>query len=50
MSFIKRGDDQKIKLVDPDELTPEQKELVKKKKEQEDNTEREDEREKGTEG
>lgn len=39
--FIKRGDDQQIKVIDPDELSPEQKELVKKQKEQEENTKRE---------
>ena len=43
MAFIKIGDDQNIKLIDPDEITPEQKELVKKKAEQDENTERQDE-------
>ena len=43
MAFIKQGDDQKIKLVDPDEITPEQKELIEKKAEQDENTERQDE-------
>jgi len=42
MSFIKRGDDQKIKLIDPDELSPEQKELVEEVAEKQESQERED--------
>lgn len=43
--FIKRGDNQQIKLVDPDEITPEQKELVEKVAEKEESLERQSENE-----
>jgi len=42
MAFTKRGDNQQIQLVDPDELSPEQKEVIEKVVEQEENLERQE--------